>query len=234
MSSGESRNIWIVGTLVAGLIIGHIVWVDAATARKTVAFDEIDVQRINVREPDGTVRMVIANSSALPGAFAKGREITRPESRGAGMVFLNDEGTENGGLVFYGRKTDGKVSNAGHLSFDQYEQDQVIVLEQEESDGKRYATLSFNDMPDAPLPFDLIPRMDTAEGRAELQKALATVGTGAERVRLGKTKDRTSVLELKDAKGRARLVLKVAADGAATIDFLDEAGKVVRTLTPMR
>ena len=232
MWSGESRNIWIVGTFMAGLIIGHIVWVDAATARKTVAFDEIDVQRINVREPDGTVRMVIANSSALPGAFAKGREITRPESRGAGIVFLNDEGTENGGLVFGGRKTDGKVSNSGHLSFDQYEQDQVISLEQEESNGRRRATLSFNDMPDTPLPYDLFPRMDTPEVQAEIQKVRAAGGLGAERVRLGKTTDRSSVLELKDAKGRPRLVLKVAADGAATIDFVDEAGKVVRTLTP--
>jgi hypothetical protein len=230
MSSGESRNIWIVGILIAGLIIGHIVWVDAATARKTVAFDEIDVQRINVREPDGTVRMVIANSSALPGAFFKGREITRPEPRGAGMIFLNDEGTENGGLTFDGRKTDGKVSQSGHLSFDQYEQDQVISLDQGESNGRRHATLSFNDMPDASLPYDLLPRMDTPEVQAEIQK----IGVGAERVRLGKTTDRSSVLELKDAKGRPRLVLKVAADGAATIDFVDEAGKVVRTLTPMR
>jgi hypothetical protein len=234
MSSGESRNIWIVGILIAGLIIGHIIWVDAATARKTVAFDEIDVQRINVREPDGTVRMVIANSSALPGAFFKGREITRPEPRGAGMIFLNDEGTENGGLVFDGRKTDGRVSQSGHLSFDQYEQDQVISLDQGESNGRRHATLSFNDMPDTPLPYDSFPRKDTPEVQAELQKMLAAGAFGAERVKLGKTTDRSSVLELKDAKGRPRLVLKVAADGAATIDFVDEAGKVVRTLTPTR
>ena len=234
MTSGESRNIWIVGTLIAGLIIGHIVWVDAATARKTVTFDEIDVQRINVREADGMVRMVIANSSAIPGGFVKGREITRPEARGAGIIFMNDEGTENGGLVFDGRKTDGKVSQSGHLSFDQYEQDQVISLDQGESNGRRHATLSFNDMPDIPLPYDLIPRMDTPEGQAELEKRRAAGLIGAERVRLGKTTDRSSVLELKDAKGRPRLVLRVAADGAATIDFLDDAGKVVRTLTPTR
>jgi hypothetical protein len=30
-------------------------------------FDEIDVHRLNVREPDGTLRMVISNHARLPG-----------------------------------------------------------------------------------------------------------------------------------------------------------------------
>lgn len=40
------------------------------------------------------------------------------------------------------------------------------------------------------------------------------------------------MLSLRDAAGRKRLMLKVTAAGEASIPFLDEAGKVVRTVTP--
>ena len=229
MKSGEWTNKWILGLMTA-MVLGQVVW--AATARKTIEFDEVDVQRINVREPDGTLRLVISSSSAAPGTFVKGREIARVDRRDAGILFLNEEGTENGGLIFGGRKVDGKAQATGHLSFDQYEQDQVISIDQGESDGVRHAMLTFSDRPDSPLPWDLIARMDTPAGRAEVRRIENEGGFGVQRVRVGKTTDRSSIVELKDAKGRARLVLKVAADGAATIDFLDEGGKVVRTLTP--
>jgi hypothetical protein len=176
--------------------------------------------------------MVISNSHAAPGTFVRGREIARPDRRDAGFLFINDEGTENGGLIFGGRKVDGRIEQGGHLSFDQYEQDQVISLDQGESNGERHATLTFSDRPDTPLPWNLMARMGTPEGRAELVKMQAAGSLGVQRVRLGKTSERSSVLELKDAAGRPRLVLKVAADGAATVDFLDETGKVVRSLTP--
>jgi hypothetical protein len=231
MASRDLDTKWILAALMA-VFLGHVVWVDAATTRRVVAFEEVDVQRINVREPDGTLRMVISNSRAAPGTFVKGREIARPDRRDAGILFVNEEGTENGGLSFGGRKVDGKVIQNGHLSFDQYEQDQVISLDQGESDGERHATLSFSDRPDVPLPWDLMARLDTPAGQAELRKMEAAGGFGVQRVRLGKTPERSSVLELKDAKGRVRLVLKVAAEGAATIDFLDETGKVTRTITP--
>jgi len=37
---------------------------------------------------------------------------------------------------------------------------------------------------------------------------------------------------LHDAAGKPRLQLEVTADGAAAIKFLDDRGKVVRTVTP--
>jgi hypothetical protein len=41
-----------------------------------------------------------------------------------------------------------------------------------------------------------------------------------------------SELRLSDAKGHPRLRLRVTADGAARVDFLDAAGTVVNSLTP--
>jgi hypothetical protein len=214
-------------TLAAVLTISH-----AVSDPRVTKFDEIDVQRINVREPDGTLRMTISNAATAPGIIVKGKEQPHPSRKSAGVLFFNDEGTENGGLIFGGEKKDGKVSGYGHLSFDPYEQDQAIVLEQSEQNGVREAGLSVNDLPDTPLPFDLVARAGTPEGRAELEKLAKAGGFGYSRLYIGKTGERVSTVVLKDAKGRSRLELKVAPDGAASIDFLDENGKAVRTLTP--
>jgi len=74
-------------------------------AKSPVAtFDEIDVQRINVREPDGTLRMVISDSAKLPGVIVKGKEQPKVDRPQAGMIFFNDEGSENGGLIFGGKR----------------------------------------------------------------------------------------------------------------------------------
>src|SRR4030095_7417249 len=41
---------------------------------QTQSFDEINVRRINVREPDGTLRLVISNRARLPGVIERGKE----------------------------------------------------------------------------------------------------------------------------------------------------------------
>src|SRR5215831_9625613 len=93
-----------------------------SVAAKPQSFDEIDVRRINVREPDGTLRLVISNRARLPGVIERGQELPKAERSQAGMLFYNDEGTENGGLVFGGRRNaQGQVADSGGmLTFDRY------------------------------------------------------------------------------------------------------------------
>jgi hypothetical protein len=93
-----------------------------AAAAKVQRLDELDVHRINVREPDGTLRMVISNHARLPGVITASKEKPAVDRPYAGMLFYNDEGTENGGLVFGGRRNaNGEVVDAGvALSFDRY------------------------------------------------------------------------------------------------------------------
>src|ERR1051325_2780338 len=62
-------------------------------------FGEIDVERINVVEKDGSIRLVISNRDRSPGLMQRGEPFT-PPTRRAGLIFYNDEGTENGGLIF--------------------------------------------------------------------------------------------------------------------------------------
>ena len=145
-------------------------------SRQKQTFDEITVHRINVVEPDGTLRMTISNKADFPGIIIKGKETPHPDRSTAGMLFFNDEGTENGGLIFGGSKDkDGKVTSYGHLSFDQYEQDQVFSIDAEQEDAQRTSELRMIDEPDYPLSEDL-----AAAARIE-KLPEGSAGSGVER-----------------------------------------------------
>lgn len=117
----------------AGLLLAGAA--DTARAR----FKTIDVERINVREPDGTLRMVISGRQSFPGLLIRGREYAHQRGQ-AGMLFYNDEGTEQGGLIFNGRRdAQGKVDSGVSLTADRYEQDQQLQLLGVDADGQHYA-----------------------------------------------------------------------------------------------
>ncbi|HEY0623388.1 hypothetical protein [Sphingomonas sp.] len=196
-------------------------------------FDTIDVRRINVRENDGTLRMIIAGRDNIGGLIVEDREYPHPNRTEAGMIFFNDEGTENGGLVFDGGLKNGKPINAGSLTFDRWRQDQTVQLRSYEDGAERSAGLVVNDRPDRPMAFEQMAAIRAMPDGPARNAAHERAGFGkAERVYLGSRPDRSSELALRDAAGRPRLVLRVEGDGAASIRFLDEAGKVVRTTTP--
>lgn len=123
------------------------------------AFDTIDFQRINVREPDSTLRMPIASRDRMPGIIVAGRETPDPDRPQAGMIFYDDEGTENGGLVFSGALKNGKPTNLGALSFDRWRQDQTVALSSDEEGETQQAGLAINDRPDRPVDFPTVARL---------------------------------------------------------------------------
>lgn len=207
----------------------------AISEPRKLSFDEIDVHRINIVEPDGTLRMTISNRAQFPGMIVKGKEMPHASrNNSAGMIFFNDEGTENGGLIFGGKSRDGHVANFGHLSFDQYEQDQVVTLEQSEEDGWRTAGLTIDDRPTQALDFAGLSALEQepdSPAKAAKLAELSNVGAfGQPRLFIGKDSSGGSLLNLKDAQGKTRLKLAVSAKGEASISFLDDHGKVVRTI----
>lgn len=81
------------------------------------------MHRINVVEPDGTIRLILTNTASSPGIYIKNKEYPHPRGRkGAGLLFFDEEGTEDGGLSYGIEKdqTGRVVGSDGHLSFDQY------------------------------------------------------------------------------------------------------------------
>src|SRR6266702_6615500 len=168
-------------------------------AARVPHFDKIDVHRINVREPDGTLRMVISNHARLPGVIVRGKESPPVDRPYAGMLFYNDEGTENGGLVFGGHRNEkGEiVDSGGSLSFDKYGQgSQIVQLAGVDDKDNQFAGLAVNDE--------------------------------KHRIWVGRKGDGAAVVSLTDAKGRKRIVMQVTAGGTASLDFLDAEGHVVR------
>ncbi len=222
------------GVLTIGLCV--LVLAGLAESRHKQTFDEITVHRINVVEPDGTLRMVVSDKAAFPGIIIKGKETPHPDRKTAGTLFFNDEGTENGGLIFGGSKDkDGKVSSYGHLSFDQYEQDQVFTIDAGEESGKRSSELRILDQPDRPISEDIqaadkIGKLPKAEQAAAWKSYFATHRQAGTRIYLGRGDDRSVALRLKDVQGRDRIVIRVQSDGTPVLQFLDEKGKVTSQL----
>jgi len=230
-------------TVVSGLRNGVSILhpVHAEEKGRNAAFDEITVERINVVEPDGTPRLVIADKGRFPGWFFKGKEGSRADRAGeAGMLFMNDEGTENGGLIFGGYEgKDGVPHSWGHLSFDEYEQDQTMSLDTRQDGMERNAGIQILDngsariTPEVLAAFERAKTMptDTPEHIAAAKQALAEVLAKYPiqehpRAYLGRDRDKGSSLRLADAAGHNRIILRVAEDGTPQMQFLDASGKV--------
>ena len=69
-------------------------------------FGEIDVERINIVEKDGTVKMVITNVGRFPNGSDKinGKPTNEQRKKRSGMLFLNEDGIECGGFIYDGQK----------------------------------------------------------------------------------------------------------------------------------
>ena len=82
-------------------IVFAITVVCGFAAPRNATFDQINVHRINFVEPDGTPRLIISDRAEFPGTFMRGKEYPRPDRRdAAGMLFMNDEASEMGGLIW--------------------------------------------------------------------------------------------------------------------------------------
>jgi hypothetical protein len=208
----QTRTFLAGATTMAAALAAIVTLTGAKSPLRHETFDEITVGRINIVEPDGTKRLIIANKAQFPGLFKQGKEIARPDRRDfAGMLFINEEGTENGGLIQKGSiGADGKISSGLSLTFDRFRQDQAMQLINTDSANYQRTGMSINDIP-----------YYKDEG-----------GQMQNRIWLGNTGDKGSSLQLKDAKGRTRMMLLVSADGKAEIQMLDEQGKVSKSITP--
>lgn len=204
-------------------------------------FDEITVHRINLVEPDGTIRMVLTNKSSAPGAYIKNKEYPHPDRQAAGLLFFDDEGTEDGGLI-YGVSKDqsGHVIGSNvHLSFDQYMQDQIFTVDAGRDGEKKYSLLTMGDRGDYSIleilqANDRISKLPEERREFEWKKFRDTHPGDNTRVVLGRAHDGAAVLKLKDTQGRDRIVLRVETDGTPKLQLLDANGKVVRELSAVQ
>ncbi|MGB7284110.1 MAG: hypothetical protein WBE13_17735 [Candidatus Acidiferrum sp.] len=234
----SSRRFLAVYSGVLTLVFLFAVLAGFAKVEPTQNFDEITVHRINVVEPDGTIRLVLTNTANSPGIYIKNKEYPHPNGRKtAGLLFFDNDGTEDGGISYgISKDSDGHVTGSdGHLSFDQYMQDQIFTIDAGRDGDKKFSLVRMDDRGDYPITDALealtrIRKLPADQQPSELKKFLATHPGDRPRVVLGRARDGASVLQLKDTEGRDRIVLRVAPDGAPKLQFLDASGKVVSEL----
>jgi hypothetical protein len=202
-------------------------------------FSEINVERINVRDADGTLRMAISNRTRAPDPKIGARTGTREGGNNAGIYFYNDQGDECGGLIFRGtRDEQGRYRAGAALLFDRFEQDQAIGMAYSETDGELSAKFSVWDRPSVALA-DLLDRYTELEAMPDGDKRRHVIDEmreggllGTTRLTMGLERDGDAAVVLYDAMQRERLRIVVGRDGRARIEFLDEHAEVVDTYPP--
>lgn len=193
-----------------GLLLRPYLPIRAAAAQSSMAarsttYDTLTVQRINVVDPDGKMRLIIANSARMPGAIRHGKTYPRSIDNAAGLIFLDTRGEETGGVAT-ARLGDNDVTG---FIFDCTYQgtDCIRMWKQESIDGERLRE-SFDI-------FDRRPYTGTIESTQ-----------GVQRITLS-DENRNAQLLISDPQGRPRIRIAVDKTGDPSIVMLSPDGKEV-------
>lgn len=193
-------------------------------------FKEISVERINIVESNGDLKLVISNSEKQHSGAIDGEALPERE-RPAGLIFFNSVGDECGGLIF-----DGNEENAGLvLSVDKFRDDQVMQLqymENTKSDKRKYG-LQLWDFPKEDTFSERFKRFNSLkklQGEAR-SKALEQMKRdsllASTRLFVGKSYNKEVGMFINDSKGNPRIRLFIDAENNPVLEFLDESGNVI-------
>jgi hypothetical protein len=176
------------------------------TALPSENLDTLTVRRIDVVDPDGKIRFIIANRDRFPGLVARGKLYPQRSIHGAaGMVFYNEDGDETGGLAIAKLRDE----NIANMTFDYVYQptDGIFVIRRESADGKHWqAGFGISD-------------------RRPFQAGPIVSSQGAPRIALI-DKDQAAQLVISDPQGRPRIRIGVDASGTPQIQTLKADGAV--------
>lgn len=206
-------------------------------------FSEIDVERINIIEKDGTVKMVITNVGRFPNGKDQinNRATNADRKKRSGMLFFNEDGIECGGFIYDGQKKANGHSAGLSLTYDQYDGDQVMQLltqdYQKGNDRFVASTLAFNDRPAKESQqktheiMEELKKLEQKDPKAMEQKLAeyekqGLLG-GVPRVMLGKTRSQNNGLFLFDDKGKPKAMFYVDKNNEAKLDFYDDKGNTI-------
>lgn len=218
-------------TIAATLACVVLVVAAFAPQNQKTRFAEIDVERINIVEPDGRTKLVLANSERLPGPIMGGKTYERVGLKSPGILFYNHKGDESGGLRTASDEKDGKYGAGAGLAFDKYNGDEVIGMRYNDDNGNRTVAFRILDQPDAP-PAEQKSNFERAKTLppGPEREALRRQAVANQRVLIGTSSDKSAAVTLFDGNSRPRIRLSVSVDGEARLEFLDANGKPQQVL----
>ncbi len=91
-------------------------------------FRVLEAEHINIREKSGILKAALSNSAG----FNEFQRAQQGRVRFSGLMFYNEEGQEEGGLVYSGKAMPNGQDADVTLTMDQYRQDQNLYLHHEE------------------------------------------------------------------------------------------------------
>ncbi|ETN94118.1 hypothetical protein [Zhouia amylolytica] len=203
-------------------------------------FNTIDVQRINIVEPDGTVKMIITNLDQFPNGMdtINGRSTNVNRKKRSGMLFFNEDGIECGGFIYDGSKNENGHSSGLSLTYDQYDGDQVMQLLTTDTKKGDKRTVS------STLMFQDRAVNESQEGMREIMNELNSITDpklrrarykeyeqkqfigSKPRIMLGKSKSNNNGLFLFDQDGKAKAMFYVDGNNNAKLEFYDDNGEI--------
>ena len=230
------------GAVMACLALSVVIVTTGMKANQDVRFDTLTVERINIVEADGTVKMLLTNTARFPTTEpVNGTVLNEDRKKRAGMLFFNEEGIEAGGFIYDGSKNEHGHSAGMSLTFDKYDGDQVMqLLTVDEKRGDRRiirSGLAFNDRPE----------FETQQRTREIMRELAQISDrderrqkiahyeeqgligGAPRILLGKTASHNNGLFLFASDGSPRAMFYVDEHDEVQLQFINSQGDITHT-----
>lgn len=209
-------------------------------ADRNEKFDEVTAKRINLIGEDGSLRMVMSNETRQHPGRMNGKDFPKRE-RPAGMLFFNNEGDECGGLVFAGEKKDGNINSGFSFTMDNYHNDQVVQLLNDEEYAKGKSSIQrgliINEFPvgsnmdETNAKFKELEKISDEKIRKQKMAELWDKEGSKKRLFLGRSSSNNSGLFLYDSNGKAKIKIYVDDKGNPKFETLDDKGNVKDVLT---
>jgi hypothetical protein len=231
MSSTLERDVRVLKVAFAALAVVFLFSV-FRSSQSTTQLEEVKTRRVVIVDSADKTRLMLASDYK--------------KDNSAGVYFFNQEGTESGALNYNGKRGEnGRVEAYAIWTMDQFKDDEIVRVGYDQTGDQKRQGLTISERPDSlterarQVIHDLGNALQSAkspeEARALRREYLARVPArelGARRLFAGRDADGTSGITLSDPDGKPRLRLQVDKDGNASIAFLDEAGRVTRTIAP--
>lgn len=228
--------------VIASLALSAVVLTTGMKGSNNGRFETLSVERLNIIEADGTVKMLLTNTARFPTTeVVNGKVLNEDRKKRSGMLFFNEEGIEAGGFIYDGSKTERGHSAGMSLTFDKYDGDQVMqLLTVDEKRGDKRVIrsgLAFNDRPEfetqdrtREIMRELAQITDEAEWHKKVKEyeQQGLVG-GAPRILLGKTTEQNNGLFLFAKDGSPRAMFFVDEHDEVQLQFLNSKGEVTHT-----
>jgi hypothetical protein len=202
---------------------------------KKLVLDELTVKRINVVDEHGDLKMVVSNKERQHPGRMNGKDML-PRERPAGIIFFNDEGDECGGLVYAGSTKDGKISSGMSFTMDQYHDDQVIQILNDEQFENGVANvqrgLTINEYPVGSnievrnTKIREFEKIEDVNLRNQKIKELWGKEGSKRRLFIGRNRGNCSGLFLYDKNGKPKMKIYVDEKGDPKIETITENGEV--------